>query len=109
MLGTFPSAEALGYYRNAPPGLILAVPPATPKNWYSQVFCRRSRVLQLYSVAPIRFCQCYQANQMIPAASKAPMTASNWWKYFPSSRQFSPSFIPNHANPKHQGHDPRKV
>ena len=47
-------------------------------------------------------------NEVQPGQITA-MTASNWWKYLPSSRQFSPSFIPSQAKPKHQGHDPRKV
>src|ERR1017187_4283251 len=35
----------------------------------------------IYSVAVLRFCQCDQANQIIPATSATPITASNWWKY----------------------------
>src|ERR1700686_1579207 len=63
--------------------------------------------LLIYSVV-MRFCQCDQANQIIPATSATPMTASNWWKYFPRPRQFSPSFMPSHASAKHQGQEPRK-
>lgn len=62
-----------------------------------------------HSAAPNRFCQCDHANQRIPAASATPMIASNWWKYFPRLRQFSPSFIPKQANAKHHGQEPRNV
>jgi len=32
----------------------------------------------IYSVAVMRFCQCDQMNQIIPATSATPITASNW-------------------------------
>ena len=43
------------------------------------------------------------------AATSAIRSRSNWWKYLPRLRQFSPSFIPKYASAKHHGHDPRKV
>lgn len=48
----------------------------------------------LHSAARILPCQCDQTNQATPITSATPITASNWWKYFPRLRQFWPSFIP---------------
>ena len=62
-----------------------------------------------YSAARKRFCQCDHTNHAIPANSSNPITASNWWKYLPRLRQFSPSFMPKYASAKHHGHDPRNV
>ena len=56
-----------------------------------------------------RFFQCERTNQIIPAAISTTITTSSLCRYFPSSRQFSPIFIPNQARKKHHGHDPRKV
>lgn len=57
----------------------------------------------------ILLCQCVQTNHTSPPTSTARITASNLWRYLPSSRQFCPSFMPNHASAKHHGHDPRNV
>src|SRR5262249_11468970 len=61
------------------------------------------------SCALMRFCQWLQMNQITAATIITPMTASNLWKYLPSLRQFSPSFMPSQARPRHHGHDPRNV
>src|SRR5436190_18544225 len=57
----------------------------------------------------MRFCQWVHTNQTTPMIMAAKINASNLWRYLPISRQFWPNFIPSHARPKHQGHDPMKV
>jgi hypothetical protein len=85
--------------------LLVLSPPLGHVRSYIQPECG----FKYYSVALSLFCQCDHANQMIPTARTAPITASNWWKYLPRPRQFSPSFMPSQARAKHHGHDPRKV
>src|ERR1019366_8498555 len=60
---------------------------------YTEVH-RGKRAPIYFSDGRSRFCQCDQRNHAIPASRKAPTTASNLWKYLPSERQFSPSFMP---------------
>src|SRR5579872_2249528 len=58
---------------------------------YGQISLRKSLV---YSAVRSRFCQWLHTNQIAAATITTPMTASNLWKYLPSARQFSPSFMP---------------
>jgi hypothetical protein len=56
-------------------------------------YTRESLAAQ-FSLARSRFCQCDHRNQAIPADQRDSDDRVELWKYLPSERQFSPSFMP---------------